>query len=248
MNRAAAAVLSLIFCLALGALRTADLLFWSDPATGFVLAGQAWCRYAAAAAAAAVLFALSRAASKTPRALARPRRALGLAMLLAAALLLETGLSTCLALWQDGFAALRGVLLLVSGLWFAAFGVRAMWAPSRRPAPAALGLPVLAAPVWVAIERFAVRPSSLARTGHILQVLSILAVLCFLASLLKAFFLPGAPYGQGLAFTGMLAFLYDPDFVLVDLALSACWGAVGLCGLVCALYAAGRDRLEQAPQ
>lgn len=262
MNRAAAAVLSLIFCLALGALRTADLLFWSDPATGFVLAGQAWYRYAAAAAA-AVLFALSRAASKTPRALARPRRALGLAMLLAAALLLETGLSTCLALWQDGFAALRGVLLLVSGLWFAAFGVRAMWAPSRRPAPAALGLPVLAAPVWVAIERFAVRPSSLARTGHILQVLSILAVLCFLASLLKAFFLPGAPYGQGLAFTGMLAFLfgscielpqtvvaflYDPDFVLVDLALSACWGGVGLCGLVCALYAAGRDRLEQAPQ
>ena len=247
MNRAAAAVLSLIFCLALGALRTADLLFWSDPATGFVLAGQAWYRYAAAAAAAAVLFALSRAASKTPRALARPRRALGLAMLLAAALLLETGLSTCLALWQDGFAALRGVLLMVSGLWFAAFGVRAMWAPSRRPAPAAL----------------AVRPSSLARTGHILQVLSILAVLCFLASLLKAFFLPGAPYGQGLAFTGMLAFLfgscielpqtvvaflYDPDFVLVDLALSACWGAVGLCGLVCALYAAGRDRLEQAPQ
>lgn len=263
MNRAAAAVLSLIFCLALGALRTADLLFWSGPATGFVLAGQAWYRYAAAAAAAAVLFALSRAASKTPRALARPRRALGLAMLLAAALLLETGLSTCLALWQDGFAALRGVLLLVSGLWFAAFGVRAMWAPSRRPAPAALGLPVLAAPVWVAIERFAVRPSSLARTGHILQVLSILAVLCFLASLLKAFFLPGAPYGQGLAFTGMLAFLFgscielpqtvvaflhDPDFVLVDLALSACWGAVGLCGLVCALYAAGRDRLEQAPQ
>lgn len=53
MNRAAAAVLSLIFCLALGALRTADLLFWSDPATGFVLAGQAWYRYAAAAAAAA---------------------------------------------------------------------------------------------------------------------------------------------------------------------------------------------------
>ena len=52
MNRAAAAVLSLIFCLALGALRTADLLFWSDPATGFVLAGQAWYRYAAAAAAA----------------------------------------------------------------------------------------------------------------------------------------------------------------------------------------------------
>ena len=78
MNRAAAAVLSLIFCLALGALRTADLLFWSDPATGFVLAGQAWYRYAAAAAAAAVLFALSRAASKTPWALARPRRALGL--------------------------------------------------------------------------------------------------------------------------------------------------------------------------
>ena len=235
MNRAAAAVLSLIFCLALGALRTADLLFWSDPATGFVLAGQAWYRYAAAAAAAAVLFALSRAASKTPRALARPRRALGLAMLLAAALLLETGLSTCLALWQDGFAALRGVLLLVSGLWFAAFGVRAMWAPSRRPAPAALGLPVLAAPVWVAIERFAVRPSSLARTGHILQVLSILAVAFLFGSCIE---LPQT----------VVAFLYDPDFVLVDLALSACWGAVGLCGLVCALYAAGRDRLEQAPQ
>ena len=253
MNKRTAAVLSLLLCLGVGALRVADLLLWSDPATGFARLGQAWYRYGVAAAAAAALFWLTRAASPCPAALGRPRRALGLAALLTAACMCEAGASTLLA----GLAAVRGAALLVSGLWMAAFGVRAFGAPARRPAPAALGLPLLAAPVWVAIERFAVRPSSLARSGHILQVLSILAVLALAAALLKVWFLPQAPAGRTLALAGLLtflfatcielpqawlAFLYDPGFVLIDLTYAACWAAMGLCGLVCALYAFGAEQ------
>ncbi|HJD20452.1 MAG TPA: hypothetical protein H9915_01385 [Candidatus Gemmiger faecigallinarum] len=262
MKKKTRAILSLVICLVLGALRAADLCLLSDPATGFVRVGEAWFRYAAVAAAAAALFVLSRAASVSPEALRRPKRALGLAMLLTAALMLETGLSSWMVLQRDSFSTLRGALLLLSGLWFAVFGVRALFEPARRPAPAALGLAALAAPIWVAVERFAVRPSSLARTGHVLQVLSVLAALCFLAALLKVFFLPDAPLGRSLAFTGMLAFLLCTCIelpqtaislacgasTLLDLALSGCWGAVGLCGLVSALYTAGRDRAALPPE
>ena len=66
MNKRTAAVLSLLLCLGVGALRVADLLLWSDPATGFARLGQAWYRYGVAAAAAAARCWLTRAASPCP--------------------------------------------------------------------------------------------------------------------------------------------------------------------------------------
>ena len=62
MNKRTAVVLSLILCLVLGALRVADLCFLSDPATGFARVGESWHRYLIVAAAAVVLFLLSRGA------------------------------------------------------------------------------------------------------------------------------------------------------------------------------------------
>ena len=256
MNKRTAAVAALLLCLLLGAAHVVDLLFFTDPATGFVRAGQAWYRYVAAAVAAAALYVLSRPAARHPAALFRPRRWLGAAMVLAALLLLDAGLSTVISLGQDAYYLVQGVLLAVCGLWYGVSGVRAMAAPARQPAPAALGLLALGAPACMAVERFAIRPASLARTGHILQVLSILAMLCFTVTLMRVLYLPGAPIGQGMAFTGMLAFLFGtclelPQTVLcwmaggsvtlLDLSWSACWAAVGLCGLVCALYTAGEE-------
>lgn len=257
MNKRTAAVVSLIFCLLLALVRIEDLLLFSDVATGFPLWGESWYRYLAAAAAALVLYLLSRKASLRPVAFKRRRRALGGAMLLTAALMLETGVSTLLVL-PDGFAGLRGALLLVSGAWFGLFGIWAFFPPSVQAPPAVLSLAGLAAPVWVAVERFAIRPSSLARTGHVLGVLSVLAALCCIDSLLKMVFAPNAPFGRRMAFTGMLAFLLSscvelPGTLfsvlagggsLLDLALSGCWAGVGLCGLVCALYAYGEDRKD----
>ena len=257
MNKRTAVVLSLILCLVLGALRVADLCFLSDPATGFARVGESWHRYLIVAAAAVVMFMLSRGASVRPLPFKHCRPALGCAMLLTAALLFETSVSTLLT-QLDGFATLRGVLLLANGLWFAGFGVQAFFAPPTKSPPAALCLGGLAAPIWVAIERFAIRPSSLARTGHVLGVLSILAALCCVDYLLKMIFLPGAPFGKAMTFTGMLAFLLctcmelpetmisyaSGGATLLDLVQSGCWASVGLCGLVGAIYASGEDRKD----
>lgn len=257
MNKRTAAIAAVLLCLVSGGLRMADLLYLSDPAAGFALVGESWYRYLAAAAVAAALFWLSRTASTRPVAIFRRKPALGAAMLLTAAAMLETGASTLL-LMQDGFSAIRGGTLLVSGVWYLAFGIRSIFIPKEKPAPAVFGLLAMAAPVWTAVDRFAIQPASLARTGHTLQVLSILAALAFTSTLLKVIHLPQAPYGRTIFFTGMLAFLFctcievGQTFVsmlaggagLMDLVQSFCWGGVGLCGLVCALYASGRDRKE----
>ena len=258
MNKRTATVISLVLCLALGGLRVVDLCLLSQPTTGFPLVGQSWHRYLIVAAAAAALYFLSRGASVRPLPFKHCRPALGGTMLLAAALLFETGVSTLLV-QPDSFATLRGALLLVTGLWFAVFGVLSFFAPNVKSPPAVFCLAGLAAPVWVAIERFAIRPSSLARTGHVLRVLSILAALCCIDFLLKMVFLPNAPFGRQMSFTGMLAFLLCtcvelPETViafgaggatLLDLSQSCCWAAVGLCGLVGAVYASGGDRRDQ---
>ena len=70
--------------------------------------------------------------------------------------------------------------------------------------------------------------------------------------------LPQAPYGRTIAFTGAMAFLFCTCIEvgqtlvsmlaggagLLDFVQSFCWGGVGLCGLVCMLYASGQDRKE----
>lgn len=126
------------------------------------------------------------------------------------------------------------------------------------PTSAIFGLAALAAPVWTAVDRFAIQPASLARTGHTLQVLSVLAALAFTSTLLKVIHLPQAPYGRTIAFTGAMAFLFCTCIEvgqtlvsmlaggagLLDFVQSFCWGGVGLCGLVCMLYASGQDRKE----
>ena len=190
MNKRTAAIAAVILCLLLGALRMVDLLYLSDPAAGFALVGQSWYRYLIAAAAIGALFVLSRWASTRPVAIFRRKPALGVAMLLTAAAMLETGTSTLLLL-PDDFATVRGVTLLISGVWYVIFGIRSIFIPKEKPAPAIFGLAALAAPVWTAVDRFAIQPASLARTGHTLQVLSILAALAFTSTLLKV--IPPAP-------------------------------------------------------
>lgn len=257
MNKRSAAMMAMSLCLLLGALRMVDLLYLSDPAAGFALVGKSWYRYLIAAAAIAVLFVLSRWASTRPVAIFQRKPALGVTMLLTSAAMLETGTSTLL-LMPDEFAMVRGVTLLVSGVWYVIFGIRSIFIPKEKPTSAIFGLAALAAPVWTAVDRFAIQPASLARTGHTLQVLSVLAALAFTSTLLKVIRLPQAPYGRTIAFTGAMAFLFCTCIEvgqtlvsmlaggagLLDFVQSFCWGGVGLCGLVCMLYASGQDRKE----
>ena len=248
MSKRSAAMMAMSLCLLLGALRMVDLLYLSDPAAGFALVGKSWYRYLIAAAAIAVLFVLPRWASTRPVAIFQRKPALGVTMLLTSAAMLETGTSTLL-LMPDEFAMVRGVTLLVSGVWYVIFGIRSIFIPKEKPTSAIFGLAALAAPVWTAVDRFAIQPASLARTGHTLQVLSVLAALAFTSTLLKVIHLPQAPYGRTIAFTGAMAFLFCTCIEvgqtlvsmlaggagLLDFVQSFCWGGVGLCGLVYAV-------------
>ena len=204
-----------------------DLLYLSDPAAGFALVGKSWYRYLIAAAAIAVLFVLSRWASTRPVAIFQRKPALGVTMLLTAAAMLETGTSTLLLL-PDDFATVRGVTLLISGVWYVIFGIRSIFIPKEKPAPAIFGLAALAAPVWTAVDRFAIQPASLARTGHTLQVLSVLAALAFTSTLLKVIHLPQAPYGRTIAFTGAMAFLFCTCIEVGQPLVSMLAGGAGL--------------------
>lgn len=255
MNKRIAAVAAAVFCLALGAVRAVDLVRWTETSTGFPLVGEAWYRYLAALVGAVVLYLLSRCAQPRPAAMVRGKAWLGIGMLLAGGLMLETGVSTILV--RSGALVMpRGILEAVSGGWMILFGLQAFLAPPKKPLPAVLGLPMLAGPLWLTVERFAMEPASVTRTTHIFAVLSAVAALCAVNALLKVIILPTAAFGKGLFFYGMLAFLFCtcgelPQTVLafvggtadlLELVESCGLGAVGLCGLICAVYATGPQR------
>ena len=259
MNKRIAAATAVILCLALGAARVADLTYFTDPATGFPRVGEAWYRYAVALAGAVVIWLLSRCARPDPVALKRGKVWLGIAMLVSGGLLLETGVSTLLV--RTGpYVLPHGVSLAVSGGWFILFGLQAFLAPPQNPLPALVGLPLLAAPLWLTVQRFAMEPASVTRTTHIFGVLSAVAALCLVNLLLKVLFLPDAAVGRSMAFYGMLAFLFCtggelPQTVLaiaagssdlLELVESCGLGALGLCGLICAVYASGASGRETA--
>lgn len=254
MSDSITSVAGAALCVVLGAIRTADLIFFVDPATGFAQAGEAWYRYLGTLAAVAVLFFISRRAHQKPASLLRSKAALGSCMLLAGGLMVESGVSTLLAR-SDAFAMPRGITLAVSGVWFAVFGLQSFLEPPKKPLPVVFGLPMLAAPFWLTVERFAMEPASVARMNHIFGVLSAVGALCMADLLLKVVFAPRTPIGRSMFFYGLTAFLLCtclgfPQVVLeftagtadlLDLVLAGALAMLGLCGLVCAAYSTGRQ-------
>ncbi|MDD4849365.1 MAG: hypothetical protein PHO10_01545 [Gemmiger sp.] len=149
----------------------------------------------------------------------------------------------------------RGVLLLVAAAWLLLRG-----RDSFAPATAETGLPSawgslagLAAPALVLMERFVLAPPAVSRVGMVLCVLSAMAVLLFLASLAKRFYLPGSPCGQEVYFRGLLVFLLATCAELpytavaffsgaagaAQLFVALGYGLLGLCGLGAAWVATG---------
>lgn len=232
---------ALALCLCAGALRAADLLLFTDAATGFATAGPALARCAVLAAVLAALWWAGRSASACPAALAAPAArpwAFCLLPLLAALAAIASGTAL--------------VPALLTGLGLAAMAWRA--ACLRRQPPIALpALLALVWPGWLAMERVLVSPASVQRLPETLRVLSTVAVLAFLTALLRALYVPAQPEGQGLFRAGTACFLlctcielpqalYEaacgtarPGAVATALAL----GLLGLCGLAAAWYATG---------
>ena len=191
------AVPALALCLALLALRVVDLLFFTDPATGFVTTGPAWLRWAVPMGASVLLWLLG---CLLPRdAVPHATPAQGAALLAAGAFFAVSGLT--------GLADLpQALLALAAGGWCLCFGVRLLRG-SVRPLPAAWCLPVLVPELWALVRQFSVVPASTARLQCTYRVLGGAAALLLLCALFKLLFAPGTPCGR-LAFRcGMAALL-----------------------------------------
>lgn len=258
----------LLLGLVLAGLHTADLLFWTDPLTGFALQGPVWARYLVWGAALLLPYLPARRAAAQPAALADRSPALGACLLAAGGLLAAGSIVVLAALLPGGAAALPltvwadAVLPLLAGLWLAVYGVRAFLGYGIRRER--LGSPLLAVvlplcALWRLAWRFQFVPASLARLPCTLRVLSAAAALLFAVVLLKVFLVPGFACGHTLYAAGSGCFLLCTALelpqtlfeaacgflTLPDLLSGLGWGAFGLAGLVCAWAACGPDATEE---
>lgn len=267
------AALVLVTGVLLAALHFADLLLWTDTATGFAAAGPVWARLVLWAAALGLPYLPARRAAAQPAALSDTNLPLGLGMLVTGLLLAGSGAlalptarfvtqSPGLAQGYPTFAAwLDAALPLLAGAWLLVYGVRAMVGYGVRRHR--LGHPLLAVGVplcflWRLVWRFQFVPASLYRMPCTLRVLSAAAALLFVTVLLKVFLVPGLPCGHTLFGAGTGCFLLctclelpqtlwegvNGMLILPDLLAGLGFGALGVCGLVCAWAACGPDATE----
>lgn len=264
-------VCGLLLCLLTGALRAADLLLWTDPATGFARVGGLWLRAAVLAAAALLLALLSRRASRRPLAPLQTCLTLPATLTLTAValganagrVLLGGDLPIHFAALRDLGPAYLWLMLTNSGLLTALLallaGIWCVWAALRclrggPPAPAAGGLAVLPWFAWVAIERFLAAPAAVSRLPATTRVLCAGAALVFIAALLRLLYVPAQPKGQTLFFAGMLCFLGGACLELPQVLLTAdgqllealAMAGLGLTGLAGAWYATGPEGESQS--
>lgn len=265
----------LLFCgVLLGGLHLADLLLWTDAATGFATAGSAWMRYIPWLAALLLPYLPARRAAAQPADLAESNPMLGAFMLLAGLALTASGVITLsviqyvlrnpglftgysqIAAWADAITPLWG------GLWLLWYGVRAFAGygiQHGRLGHPLLALGLFACCLWRLIWRFQMTPASLVRLPCTLRVLSAAAALLFVVVLFKVFLVPGFPCGHTLFAVGSGCFLlctclelpqtlFEASLgmlALPDLLTGLGFGMLGLCGFVCAWAAAGEDMTDE---
>ena len=261
----------LVLGLAMAGLHLADLLLWSEADTGFAASGSVWLRYIPWLAAFALPYLPARRAAAQPAGLQDTNKPLGVCMALAGAALLASGvaagntaryailypevLSGSCPVW----AAWADLLLpIFAGAWLLNYAVRAFsgFGLQRQR----LGSSLLAGAVplvflWRLIWRFQFAPASLCRMPCTLRVLSAAAALLLAVVLIKIFLVPGLPCGHTLYAAGTGAFLLCTGLelpqtlfeaargmlTLPDLLTGIGIGLFGLCGLVCAWEACGKE-------
>lgn len=260
-------IASLLVCV----YRWYDVMNALDPTTGFALSGALWQRYAAVffVVALSVLFAFSsRRGNAAPAAFGGSNFLAGAALLVALAFLfsgaarLWVSYATGSALEIAGDAA-----LLISGAWF--FVLYFYFAfPSAKGAFGGLLFALAGCAFFTVqcISRFALRPTSIARPGYILAVLSAVCALALCTCVLRTVCLPGEAFSGWNTLCGVLAFLMCfcctlPQFVLLlqsaqgafapDALLLLPEVALGLFGLVFSysfLPSAAAQKAARAPK
>lgn len=269
-NKRFYAVLVLAVGIVLAVLHMADLLQWMDASTGFALRGSVWARYLPWLAALALPYLPARQVAAQPTELADTNLPLGCCMLMVGALLLGSGLlAVPTAQMIAAYPALHAttpvwtawadvITPVLAGVWLLVYGWRALTGFGVRRQRLGSALPGLVLPVaflWRLVWRFQFVPASLGRIPCTLRVLSAVAALLFAVVLLKVFLTPGLPCGHTLFAAGAGCFLLCTCAELPQTLFEACNGMLtlpdlltgigiglfGLCGLVCAWEACGKE-------
>ena len=250
----AAALLVLLICLALGALRWVDLLNYCDLATGFVTRGEFWWRYALMGGAVVLLWLGGFLAPRRPGCMLRPSPAMGLcAVLCAVVWAAVSGVNLTRALAQeDNFQILLSALYALTALWLFLLAASRLTRYIDAPSGSALvGVLGTVSFYLLTVYRFGFQPASLSRISVTLEVLGALAALLFVSAAVRATYLPFTCCGRRLAFLGGCAFFFctcleAPQTLCrwmagyaqySDLLLSMALGCIGLLGAVCAVCA-----------
>ncbi len=246
---------------AAGAAHWLDLVNFTDLATGLLVYGPLWARYAVGGAVAVLCVLAGFLAARRPAGLWRRSTAQGLISILCAlgfAALGGAGLAG--ALRQGAAVLVQQLLWLLTALWLLLLGAARLSArPSLPSASAAWGIAGTVSFYLLTVVRFIFKPSGIVRVAPTIEVFSALAALLFSTALLKSAYLPRAGCGRWLSVTGCLAFflctcLELPQTVCLylvnqaghkELMLSACLGLLGLLGAVCAFIAAGEEAPDQ---
>ena len=243
---------SLLLSVLLGAARWADLLLWTDSATGLCTVGSVWWRYGGLALASAFALLAGRKAGGSAEPLLCRRPAAGVPALMAGVLFGLTGAQRLLlSVASAGVGALvRKVLELLCGGWLLCLGW--FWLAGEKSRPTRkIGWAIAGSILfyWTVLERFMLNSSSWHRVGPTAAVWQQLTALLFLAALVRALYLPGQPKLGAVCGSGLLAFCLCLCWGLPQAAVRwaagelsgpALWFELGLCavgalGAVCAI-------------
>ncbi len=203
----------LILCLVFGVAHGADLAFGIDYATGFCIVGSVWLRYVVLAAVVVLAVLAGHLTASRPQALRKKMPLAGALMLCAAIFYAVAGVAGVLS--ATGVASImRAVLEVVCAAWLVLLGRSWMRAgtwqrPTKGAAPAVFGSVLF---YWNVLARFMENSSSWYRVKQTAAVWQELAMLVFLAALVRALYIPEPKNGKTLCAGAMAA-----------AALCLCW-------------------------
>lgn len=220
-------ILTLAAGIALGALRMADLVLWTDPLTGFCTAGPVWLRYLLMLPAVALALATGWAIHKkqffagigrvpclalVPLALAS--EVYGFLTILTVAF--SAGepsrshhMTQLRAVLDAGSDLVRAVLFVVFGVWCLLLFMEQYSNHAPHRGMLYLGVAGSAAFYVHTVVRFIVQPASWQRVQPAVEILAALSALLFVTSYLRANYLPGRVGGtRSVCRNGLLAFFF----------------------------------------
>lgn len=186
-------ILILLVMVLVGAMYWVDLSYYTDPATGFILRGSVWARYAVLSV--PLLMCILGLRTVGPRAISVMRvksAGIGAAMILASLIGILYGIFLMMGSWQMAsvFHKTIGVFTIWYGIWMfmAALQMLTQHAPSPTKNAfwgAISGLPFVA----ITVYRILIKPSSLYRVAPLVKAFSALFAMLWIGLLLRALYI-----------------------------------------------------------